>query len=153
MKIPAWRPLVALVIAVLAGRATSLAAPGITTGAIAGTVAHDHHNIVAIGCDDASMWAAVLNIRAMGGGLQVVDRGQVQAQLALPVGGLMSDQPIEQVADGYEKLLAAARALGSPLHDQFMAMSFMALEVIPKLKLTDRGLVDVENFRIVDLFV
>ncbi|MFZ1770620.1 MAG: adenine deaminase C-terminal domain-containing protein, partial [Caldilinea sp.] len=66
---------------------------------------------------------------------------------------LMSDRPIAEVRRGYDALIAAAQALGSPLHDPFMAMSFMALEVIPKLKLTDQGLVDVEQFQIVPLFV
>ena len=73
--------------------------------------------------------------------------------LALPVAGLMSDRAIGDVRAGYDALIAAAAALGSPLHDPFMAMSFMALEVIPKLKLTDRGLVDVDAFDFVDLFV
>jgi adenine deaminase len=127
---------------------------GLKRGAIAGTFAHDHHNIVAIGTSDFPMWAAALNVSFWGGGLCVVDRmDDMIASLPLSVAGLMSDRPVEEVADGYRKLLAAARELGSPLHDPFMAMSFMALEVIPSLKLTDLGLVDVENQRIVDLFV
>ncbi|MEZ4737008.1 MAG: adenine deaminase C-terminal domain-containing protein [Caldilineaceae bacterium] len=73
--------------------------------------------------------------------------------LPLPVAGLMSDRPIAEVRAAYDALIAAAHAQGSPLHDPFMAMSFMALEVIPSLKLTDQGLVDVEKFTIVDLFV
>lgn len=124
---------------------------GFKRGAIAGTVAHDHHNLVVIGCDDESMLTAA---RATdGAGLAVAQGTAVLATLPLPVGGLMSDKPIEQVRQEYEKLLAAVRSLGSLLHDPFMAMSFMALEVIPKLKLTDRGLVDVEKFGFVDLFV
>jgi len=76
------------------------------------------------------------------------------ATLGLPVAGLMSDRPITEVRDDYAKLLRAAKEqLGSPLHDPFMAMSFMALEVIPSLKLTDQGLVDVDSFQKVDLFV
>ena len=75
------------------------------------------------------------------------------AGLVLEVGGLMSTSPVEEVAGRYDQLLAAARTLGSPLNDPFMAMSFMALEVIPSLKLTDHGLVDVEAFKVVDLFV
>jgi adenine deaminase len=71
----------------------------------------------------------------------------------LPIGGLMSDGPVTEVAAAYTKLIAAARGLGSQLSDPFMSMSFMALEVIPSLKLTDKGLVDVEQFKIVDLFV
>lgn len=73
------------------------------------------------------------------------------ALLPLPIAGLMSDQPIEQVRARMDQVLGAARTLGSPLHDPFMAMSFLALEVIPKLKLTDMGLVDVERFELVPL--
>jgi adenine deaminase len=126
---------------------------GLTQGAIAGTVAHDHHNLVMIGVDDVSMLAAGRAAAANGGGLAVAAGEQVLARLALPVGGLMSDRPISAVAADYDQLVSAARKLGSPLTDPFMAMSFMALEVIPSLKLTDKGLVDVEQFRIVELFV
>ena len=125
---------------------------GLKRGAIAGTVAHDHHNLVVIGADDASMGTAARAAKNLGGGLVAVEGDQVLATLALPVGGLMSESPIREVEQRYAALLAAAQRLGSPLHDPFMAMSFMALEVIPKLKLTDRGLVDVENFDFVDLF-
>lgn len=126
---------------------------GLKHGAMAGTVAHDHHNLVVIGADDESMRAAAKAVAELGGGLVVVAGGEVQAALALPVGGLMSERPIAEVRASYDALRAAAAALGSPLHDPFMAMSFMALEVIPKLKLTDRGLVDVEQFAPVSLFV
>ncbi len=127
---------------------------GLREGAIAGTVAHDHHNLVVIGANDAAMLAAIEHVCEMKGGLVVVDAdGQLIASLPLPVAGLMSDRPITEVRDAYDKLLTAAKALGSPLHDPFMAMSFMALEVIPKLKLTDKGLVDVERFGFVDLWV
>ena len=127
---------------------------GLKRGAIAGTFAHDHHNLIAIGCADAPMYAAIDAVQKMGGGLVVVDRlDDVVAALPLPVGGLMSDRPIAEVAATYQELLDAARALGSTPRDPFTAMSFMALEVIPKLKLTDKGLVDVEQFRLVDLFV
>ncbi len=126
---------------------------GLKRGAIAGTVAHDHHNLVVIGCDDASIYTAIDSVAQMAGGLVAVDSGRAVATLRLPVAGLMSDRPIAEVRDAYEKLLTAARNLGSHYRDPFMAMSFMALEVIPKLKLTDRGLVDVEKFDFVDLFV
>jgi adenine deaminase len=127
---------------------------GLRRGAIAGTVAHDHHNLVVIGADDASMLAAARAVEGMGGGLVAVDGDRVLARLPLPVGGLMSTAPIHEVAAGLDRLLAAARdQLGSTLHDPFMAMSFMALEVIPHLKLTDVGLVDVDQFAVVDLFV
>jgi adenine deaminase len=127
---------------------------GFKNGAIAGTVAHDHHNLVAIGVDDASMTTAIRAVAAMDGGLAAASGEQVLAKLPLPVAGLMSAQPIEIVRDAYDRLQSVARGqLGSSLHDPFMAMSFMALEVIPSLKLTDQGLVDVAAFRLVDLFV
>ncbi len=126
---------------------------GLKRGALAGTVAHDHHNLVVIGADDRSMMTAARAVGEMGGGLAVAVGEHIVAQLPLPVAGLMSDRPIEDVRRGYDRLGAAAHELGSPLHDPFMAMSFMALEVIPHLKLTDHGLVDVDAFRIVDLFL
>ena len=126
---------------------------GLQRGAIAGTVAHDHHNLVVIGADDGSMATAVRAVAAMGGGLALAEGDTVVAALPLPVAGLMSDQPVAVVRAAYDRLLDAAHARGSEMHDPFMAMSFMALEVIPALKLTDRGLVDVERFEFVDLFV
>ncbi|MFN8531027.1 MAG: adenine deaminase [Anaerolineae bacterium] len=126
---------------------------GLTRGAIAGTVAHDHHNLVVIGVDDESMARAAQAVIAMGGGLVAVDGDQVVASLALPIGGLMSEASIDEVRRDYDALIAAAQRMGSRMFDPFMGMSFMALEVIPKLKLTDMGLVDVEQFQVVDLFV
>ena len=126
---------------------------GFKRGAIAGTVAHDHHNLVVIGCDDLSMQIAAKAVANMGGGLAVAVGERVIATLALPVAGLMSDRPIAEVGSGYAAVVSAARELGSSLTDPFMAMSFMTLEVIPSLKLTDLGLVDVEQFKFVDLFV
>jgi adenine deaminase len=126
---------------------------GFKRGAIAGTVAHDHHNLVVIGADDASMLTAARAVADAGGGQAAADGGTVLAVLPLPIAGLMSDQAIEQVRARMDGLLKAARQLGSTLHDPFMAMSFLALEVIPKLKLTDAGLVDVEKFEVVPLFV
>jgi adenine deaminase len=126
---------------------------GLKRGAIAGTIAHDHHNLVIIGADDVSMLTAGREVARMGGGLAVAEENCIRTRLPLPVGGLMSDRPIEEVIDRYDQLIAAAKLLGSTLEDPFMAMSFMALEVIPSLKLTDQGLVDVERFEVVDLFV
>lgn len=126
---------------------------GLRRGALAGTVAHDHHNLVAVGTSRAELLAAAEAVRDLGGGLAVVDSGRVVASLPLPVAGLMSDRPIEEVAQAQEACRDAARALGSPLHDPFMTLSFMALEVIPSLKLTDQGLVDVESFEVVPLIV
>ncbi|NPV55939.1 MAG: adenine deaminase [Anaerolineae bacterium] len=126
---------------------------GIKKGALASTVAHDHHNIVVAGADDASMFTAVRAIAAMQGGMAVAQGEKVLAQLALPIAGLMSDQPIEVVREQYDHLVAAAHQLGSPLHDPMMGIGFMALSVIPSLKLTDMGLVDVDAFELTSLFV
>jgi adenine deaminase len=126
---------------------------GLKRGALAGSVAHDHHNLVVIGVDDSSMRAAARAVVEMGGGLAVVDGERVLATLPLPVAGLMTEAPLAEVRREYDALIAAAQAMGSTLPDPFMTMSFMALEVIPKLKLTDVGLVDVEQFQTIDLFV
>ena len=126
---------------------------GLRRGAIAGTVAHDHHNLAVIGVDDASMRRAVAAVVEMGGGLALADGDAVLARLPLPVAGLLSELPIEAVREQYDAMIAAARELGNRMSDPFMVMSFMGLEVIPKLKLTDLGLVDVEQFKLVELFV
>jgi adenine deaminase len=125
---------------------------GLKKGAIASTVAHDHHNIVVAGADDESMFSAVQAIAATRGGMAAAYDDTVLAQLPLPIAGLMSDQPIETVRRQMDEVLAAARQLGSPLHSPFMALSFLALPVIPSLKLTDQGLVDVDKFELVSLF-
>jgi len=126
---------------------------GLKRGAIASTVAHDHHNIVVIGMDDESMMTAARATAETRGGMAAVDGKTILAQLPLSIAGLMSDQPIEKVSKQMDDLLKAAHQLGSPLHDPFMAMSFLALPVIPSLKLTDHGLVDVDKFQLVSLFV
>ncbi len=126
---------------------------GLERGAIAGTVAHDHHNIIVIGADDTSMMTAVRCVAGLGGGLAVAEAEVVLSSLALPVAGLMSPEPIETIRDGLDQVVEAARRLGSPLHDPFMAMSFLGLEVVPSLKITDLGLVDVERFETVDLWL
>lgn len=126
---------------------------GLKRGAIASSVAHDSHNIVVVGADDRAMLVAAHAVADMHGGMVAVDGERVVAALALPIAGLMSDQPIETVHERIQELLAAARQLGSPLHDPFMVMSFLALPVIPCLKITDKGLVDVDRYRIVSLFV
>ncbi len=126
---------------------------GLKHGAIAGTVAHDHHNIVVIGADDQSMLTAAYAVANIRGGMAAANGDTILAQLPLPIAGLMSDQPIEQVRDQMDDLIKAAHQLGSSLHDPFMAMSFLALPVIPSLKLTDHGLVDVDKFELVSLFV
>lgn len=126
---------------------------GLRRGAIAGTVAHDHHNLVVIGADDRSMRTAAAAVVETGGGQAVALGDDVLARLPLPIAGLMSDRPIEEVRDQARALVDAACCLGSRLREPFMAMSFLALEVIPSLKLTDQGLVDVEKFAVVPLFV
>lgn len=126
---------------------------GLKRGAIAGTVAHDHHNLVVIGADDRSMLTAARAVADAGGGQAAAEGEKVLALLPLPIAGLMSDLPIEEVRQRMTQLISSARALGSPLHDPFMAMSFLVLEVIPQLKLTDRGLIDVERFELVPLFL
>jgi adenine deaminase len=125
---------------------------GLQRGAIASTVAHDSHNIVVVGVDDTSMMNAAHAVAEMRGGMAAVAGDRILAQLPLPIAGLMSDQPIETVRDRMEDLIRAAHQLGSPLHDPFTAMSFLALPVIPSLKITDKGLVDVDRFQIVPLF-
>jgi adenine deaminase len=125
---------------------------GMQRGAIASTVAHDHHNLIVLGADDASMMRAARAVANMRGGLAVVEGDRVLASLPLPVAGLMSDQPLETVCAQQQELLAAIRTLGSPPAQPFVALSFLALEVIPFLKLTDQGLVDVEKFEFVPLF-
>lgn len=125
---------------------------GLKRGAIAGTIAHDNHNLTVVGADDASMLRAVKAVIKMGGGLVAVDGDEILAQLPLPVAGLMSELPIEAVREAYDTLVAAAHDLGATLPNPFMTLAFMGLAVIPSLKLTDMGLVDVERFQMVDLF-
>ncbi|WP_212524571.1 adenine deaminase [Actibacterium sp. MT2.3-13A] len=118
-------------------------------GAIAGTVCHDHHNIVAVGADYADMALAVNRLGEIEGGIVVASGGRVRAELALPVAGLMSLAPFEDVEADLRRLRAAARVLGVTLQEPFLQLAFLALPVIPALKITDRGLVDVEKFEII----
>jgi len=127
---------------------------GLATGALASTVGHDAHNCMVVGSRSstgpAAMAAAVARLAAIGGGqVAVDDQGHVLAELALPIGGLMSDRPARVVADGLEHLVDAARSLGTTIHAPFMHMSFLGLSVIPELRLTDQGLVDVGMFALV----
>jgi adenine deaminase len=126
---------------------------GLKHGAIASSVAHDSHNIVVVGTSTEDMMAAVVEISKMKGGLVVVRDGELVEGLPLPIAGLMSEAGLPEVVEGLERVHEAARGLGSPLDDPFMAMSFLALPVIPELKVTDLGLVDVTSFEFVDLFV
>jgi adenine deaminase len=126
---------------------------GLQRGALASSVAHDHHNIVVVGADDQSMMTAARRVAAMGGGLVTAENDKILAEVPLPLAGLMSKAPMPVIRDQVAAVIAAARHLGSPLHDPFMGMSFMALEVIPSLKLTDMGLVDVDKFQFTSLWV
>ena len=126
---------------------------GLREGALASSIAHDSHNVVAVGASDADMALAVRTLNSLQGGIVAVCGGEVLAQLALPVAGLMSEQPLAVMRDGMRDLLAAARALGCPLANPYMQMAFLALPVIPQLKLTDLGLVDVSKFALCGLFV
>ena len=126
---------------------------GLKRGAIASTVAHDHHNIVVAGADDLSMLTAVRAVAAAHGGMAVALGDALVALVALPIAGLMSDEPIEGMQQKLKGLYAAAQQLGCAMPDPFTTLSFMALPVIPALKLTDQGLVDVESFQTVGLFV
>jgi adenine deaminase len=126
---------------------------GLQRGAIATTVCHDHHNLIVIGADDTSMMTAIKAIVELEGGEVVADGATVVHSLPLPIGGLMSDKPLEIVRGAQDGMLAAARTQGCTLVAPFMTMSFLALEVIPTLKLTDQGLVDVARFEIVPLWI
>jgi adenine deaminase len=124
---------------------------GLQRGALASSVAHDAHNIVVVGMNDASMAAAVRRLANRGGGIVVVDGAEVLAELPLPIAGLLSDAPHDVVVERSRRLIEAARELGCTLESPFQHLAFLALSVIPSLKLTDRGLVDVDRFELVPL--
>ena len=125
---------------------------GLQRGALASTVAHDAHNVVVVGMNDASMAAAVRRLANRGGGIVVVDGAEVLAELPLPVAGLLSDAPLDEVRRGVARALVdAARELGCTLEAPFQHLAFLALSRDPELKLTDRGLVDVDRFELVPL--
>jgi adenine deaminase len=125
---------------------------GLKSGAMACTVAHDSHNIVVVGANDEDMLTAAKSTASLGGGMAVVNRGEVLAQLPLPIAGLMSDRPVGEVVDGLDKVVQAAHDLGCQLEGPFATLSFMALTPIPELKITDQGLFDSVNFRFISLF-
>jgi adenine deaminase len=131
---------------------------GLTRGALASTVGHDAHNCMAVGAatpfGPAAMAAAVARLAEIGGGqVAVDDQGLVLAELPLPIGGLMSDRPAHEIAGGLHHLVEAAYSLGTTIHAPFMHMSFLGLSVIPELRLTDKGLVDVGKFELVPVAV
>jgi adenine deaminase len=126
---------------------------GLKKGAIASSIAHDSHNIIVVGTNDYDMKAAAEAIIKTGGGLAVACDHNVFGMLSLPIAGLMSNENIEEIYRQMSNLLSVARSLGSSLYDPYMALSFLALPVIPELKISDKGLVDVKNFCIAPLFV
>ena len=125
---------------------------GLKKGAIGSSVAHDSHNLVIVGTNDPDISKAVEVIQAMRGGLVAVLDKKVLASLPLPIAGLMSEAPVAQVRLRLETLHRAAKALGCKIPDPFMTLSFLSLPVIPELKITDKGLVDVNQFKFVPLF-
>ncbi|HDS08896.1 MAG TPA: adenine deaminase [Firmicutes bacterium] len=125
---------------------------GLKEGAIASSVAHDSHNIIVVGTNFKDILRAVIRVRSRQGGLVFAKNGEVVENLPLPIAGLISNEPLEVVNEKIENLIKAVREAGSPLNSPFMQMSFLALPVIPELKLTDQGLFDVRQFKYIDLF-
>ena len=126
---------------------------GLTEGAIAASISHDAHNVVVVGCDDQSMAAAVNRVITMDGGIVVIGPLGECHELPLPIGGLMTDAPSAQVVATLSELKEVTHQLGSALPEPFLQLAFLSLPVIGKLKLTDKGLVDVDLFKVVELFV
>jgi adenine deaminase len=130
-----------------------LVGSGLQRGALASTVAHDAHNIVAVGMSDDELAAAVGRLVEIGGGIVVMDGADVLAECPLPVAGLLSDAPLADVIAQSRACNEAAHALGWSGATPFLTLAFMALSVIPSLKITDRGLIDVDRFEVVPLAV
>jgi adenine deaminase len=122
---------------------------GLKKGALASSVAHDSHNIVVAGTNDDDMYCAVKEIERIRGGLVIAADGKVAGKLPMPVAGLLADLPLESVAAGLSRLEKTAADLGTTLSSPFSTLSFMALPVIPELRLTDLGLVDVNDFKLI----
>jgi adenine deaminase len=123
------------------------------SGALATSVTHDSHNIAVVGVGDAEMLAAVLAVERMGGGLAVVANNRVLAELPLSIAGLLSEMHMQDVANGINNCIERAHEIGCDLIDPFMTLSFLCLPVIPELKMTDLGLVDVTQFQFVPLIL
>ncbi|MFA5604456.1 MAG: adenine deaminase [Dehalococcoidales bacterium] len=123
---------------------------GLKRGALATSVGHDSHNVIAAGTNDEDIYIAIKEIERLQGGLTVVADGKVLGSLQLSIGGLMSVEPLETVSDKLQSLKNIAAELGATLPDTFATLSFMALPVIPELRLTDLGLVDVTEFKLVE---
>ena len=121
---------------------------GLKSGAIASTVCHDHHNIISVGVNYGDMRLAIERLTTIEGGFVIASDGKILAELALPIAGLMSLQPFEEVRDQLSILRKTARSLGVILEEPFLQLAFLALPVIPDLKITDKGLVDVKRFKL-----
>jgi adenine deaminase len=126
---------------------------GLERGAFASTVAHDAHNIVVLGVDDADMAACAMRLAEIGGGIVIAEGGHPVEDLPLPIAGLMSDRPLDEVDRRIRSMERRLNAMGVTMSYPFMTLSFLALSVIPELKITDRGLVDVGRFELVPLGV
>jgi adenine deaminase len=126
---------------------------GLKRAAFASTVAHDAHNLVMLGVDDAAMAACASRLAEIGGGIVIADGGRVVEELPLPIAGLMSDQPLAYVHERLRSMEQRLAGMGVTMTAPFMTLSFLALSVIPELKITDRGLVDVARFELVPLGV
>jgi len=125
---------------------------GLKKGALASSVAHDSHNIIATGTNDKDIFFAIKQVIKMQGGFVAVDKEKTKACLPLPIAGLMSDQSAEAVSNKLKELLAVVKSWQTKISNPFITLSFLALPVIPELKLTDKGLFDVSRFKIVELF-
>ena len=126
---------------------------GLKSGAIASTVAHDSHNMIVIGTNDEDMYYAAVELVKSQGGKIIVQDGKTLAHLPLPIAGLMSDMTSEEVMKKIAELEDASQKIGCKISDPFMSMAFLSLSVIPELKITDKGLIDVNKFEVTDLFV
>ncbi len=123
---------------------------GLRGGALASSVGHDSHNVCVVGTQDEDMAFAVNRLIELGGGFVAARDGRVLAELALPFAGLMSLESFETVRHRLEALRDATRSMGCPLPEPFLQLAFLPLPVIPHLKITDRGLVDVDRFELID---
>lgn len=126
---------------------------GLKKGAVASSVAHDSHNIIVIGVDDTDMAVAVNALADVGGGIVAVQDGETMGLLELPIAGLMADEMSEIVCGKIERLQRAWKTLGCALDSPFMSLSLLALPVLPELRITGKGLVDVKEFKFISLFV
>ena len=122
---------------------------GALAGALASSIGHDSHNLIVVGNDDADMALAINRLIELQGGCVAVAGGEVRAELALPIAGLMSERPFEEVAARLRELRRAAGAMGCAMAEPFLQLAFLPLPVIPHLKLTDLGLVDVDRFELI----